>query len=206
MQPREPPSPRLRHGATLTRRSSDINVRPAATLASRRGCRANPARRVGAVGPLRPGRCGFDRTALRFPELRASSEPLRQQCHRADQDRDDGKGAPPVLPQRGEPVARLSAGPKHAEDDQDNPERATYARHVRSLTERASPTFAPADPPSRRRRPLGVRGAQYLAALLVALDGAEGRSNRPWSAAGRRLAPPCVPRTPGGGRTDVTVS
>jgi hypothetical protein len=61
--------------------------------------------------------------------LRARIETGGEDGHHAEQDRSERKRTPPVLPERGEPMATLSPSPEETEHDEHNSEHATDACH-----------------------------------------------------------------------------
>jgi len=63
------------------------------------------------------------------PTWRASS----QDGHDSEQDRDERKRTPPMLPERSDALSALSPSPEQTEHNQDSPDNATDQRHVRSL-------------------------------------------------------------------------
>ena len=64
-----------------------------------------------------------------MPTWRASS----QDGHDSEQDRDERKRTPPMLPERSDALSALSPSPEQTEHNQDSPDNATDQRHVRSL-------------------------------------------------------------------------
>jgi hypothetical protein len=67
--------------------------------------------------------------------LGAGIEPRGQQSRHAEEDRNQRKRTPPVLPQGRDPVVALSPGPEKADHDKQYSEDATYARHALEFTE-----------------------------------------------------------------------
>jgi len=72
--------------------------------------------------------------------------------HGSEQDRNERKRTPPMLPERSDAMSALSPSPEQTEHNQESPDNATDARHVQSLARSNDRQNQPASETTRALR------------------------------------------------------